>query len=105
MLQVFQDITYTVASCSENEASRYGRFLCAMLETVSRWHSDKALYEKVRLGFGLSVVGEGNIHINNILCSANSKRSNLVNVRHYFIGCGLLCIVSKFSHSHNLRGM
>ncbi|PIK57786.1 putative THO complex subunit 2 [Apostichopus japonicus] len=43
---VFQDITYTVASCSENEASRYGRFLCAMLETVSRWHSDKALYEK-----------------------------------------------------------
>ncbi|XP_071847770.1 THO complex subunit 2-like isoform X4 [Apostichopus japonicus] len=44
--RVFQDITYTVASCSENEASRYGRFLCAMLETVSRWHSDKALYEK-----------------------------------------------------------
>lgn len=47
LFKVFQDITYTVASCSENEASRYGRFLCAMLETVSRWHSDKALYEKV----------------------------------------------------------
>lgn len=45
--QVFQDITYTVASCTENEASRYGRFLCAMLETVIRWHGDKAIYDKV----------------------------------------------------------
>ncbi|XP_038056507.1 THO complex subunit 2-like [Patiria miniata] len=44
--RVFQDITYTLASCTENEASRYGRFLCEMLKTVQRWHSDKSIYEK-----------------------------------------------------------
>ncbi|MFT7796093.1 THO complex subunit 2-like [Arapaima gigas] len=44
--RVFSDIIYTVASCTENEARRYGRFLCCMLETVTRWHSDRAIYEK-----------------------------------------------------------
>ncbi|XP_056665928.1 THO complex subunit 2-like isoform X2 [Monodelphis domestica] len=44
--RVFSDIIYTVASCTENEASRYGRFLCYMLETVTKWHSDRTIYEK-----------------------------------------------------------
>uniref|UniRef100_A0A8B9XET8 THO complex subunit 2 n=1 Tax=Bos mutus grunniens TaxID=30521 RepID=A0A8B9XET8_BOSMU len=44
--RVFSDIIYTVSSCTENEASRYGRFLCCMLETVTKWHSDRATYEK-----------------------------------------------------------
>ncbi|KAH0631033.1 hypothetical protein JD844_004521 [Phrynosoma platyrhinos] len=44
--RVFSDIIYTVASCTENEASRYGRFLCCMLDTVTRWHSDRTIYEK-----------------------------------------------------------
>ncbi|KAI4891163.1 hypothetical protein NFI96_021304 [Prochilodus magdalenae] len=44
--RVFSDIIYTVASCTENESRRYGRFLCCMLETVTRWHSDKTTYEK-----------------------------------------------------------
>nr|NP_001366034.1 THO complex subunit 2-like [Jaculus jaculus] len=44
--RVFSDIIYMVASFTENEASRYGRFLCYMLETVTRWHSDRATYEK-----------------------------------------------------------
>ncbi|XP_028517932.1 THO complex subunit 2 isoform X2 [Exaiptasia diaphana] len=44
--RVFSDISYTVASCTENEASRYGRFLCSMLEIVMRWHGDKKIYEK-----------------------------------------------------------
>ncbi|XP_074133579.1 THO complex subunit 2 isoform X1 [Sminthopsis crassicaudata] len=44
--RVFSDIIYTVASCTENEGSRYGRFLCCMLETVTRWHSDRTIYEK-----------------------------------------------------------
>lgn len=52
-LQVFSDIIYTVASCTENESRRYGRFLCCMLETVTRWHSDKAIYEKVQNWFSL----------------------------------------------------
>ena len=46
--QVFSAIIYTVASCTENESRRYGRFLCCMLETVTRWHSDRSIYEKVR---------------------------------------------------------
>lgn len=44
--QIFCDITYCVTSCTENEAHRYGRFLCAMLETVMRWHSDQATFNK-----------------------------------------------------------
>uniref|UniRef100_A0A3Q2NPJ1 THO complex subunit 2 n=1 Tax=Fundulus heteroclitus TaxID=8078 RepID=A0A3Q2NPJ1_FUNHE len=44
--RVFSAIIYTVASCTENESHRYGRFLCCMLETVTRWHSDRAVYEK-----------------------------------------------------------
>ncbi|XP_055951703.1 THO complex subunit 2-like [Argiope bruennichi] len=44
--RVFCDITMTVASCTENEANRYGLFLCSMLETVMRWHSDKAIFDK-----------------------------------------------------------
>ncbi|XP_058948707.2 THO complex subunit 2 [Pocillopora verrucosa] len=44
--RVFSDISYTVASCTENEASRYGRFLCSMLEIVMRWHGDKKTYDK-----------------------------------------------------------
>lgn len=35
-----------MTSCTENEAHRYGRFLCAMLETVMRWHSEKAIFDK-----------------------------------------------------------
>ncbi|XP_076310399.1 THO complex subunit 2-like protein isoform X2 [Tachypleus tridentatus] len=44
--RIFCDITYTVTSCTENEANRYGRFLCSMLETVMRWHSDKTVFDK-----------------------------------------------------------
>ena len=36
-----------MTSCSENEAHRYGRFLCAVLDDISRWHADKSVYEKV----------------------------------------------------------
>merc|ERR1719187_2015047 len=49
--RTFCDITYTVTSCTENEASRYGRFLCAMLVTVRRWHKDKALFEAECSGY------------------------------------------------------
>ncbi|XP_047355707.1 THO complex subunit 2 isoform X2 [Vespa velutina] len=44
--RLFCDITYSVTSCTENEANRYGRFLCAMLETVMRWHSERAIFDK-----------------------------------------------------------
>ncbi|XP_012937232.1 THO complex subunit 2 [Aplysia californica] len=44
--RVFNDITYTVTSCTENEAHRYGRFLCSALETIMRWHSSPAIYEE-----------------------------------------------------------
>ncbi|XP_033742553.1 THO complex subunit 2-like isoform X3 [Pecten maximus] len=44
--RIFCDITYTVTCCTENEAHRYGRFLCAALDTIMRWHSNKSIYEK-----------------------------------------------------------
>ena len=47
MFQIFCDITYTVTNCTENEAHRYGRFLCASLDTIMKWHSSKEIYNKV----------------------------------------------------------
>ncbi|XP_060572351.1 THO complex subunit 2-like isoform X2 [Ruditapes philippinarum] len=44
--RIFCDISYTVTSCTENEAHRYGRFLCAALDTVMRWHGNKQCYDK-----------------------------------------------------------
>ena len=44
--RIFGDISYTMCSCTENEASHYGRFLCSVLETVMRWHRDRSLFEK-----------------------------------------------------------
>ncbi|XP_055634886.1 THO complex subunit 2 isoform X2 [Toxorhynchites rutilus septentrionalis] len=44
--RIFCDITYSVTSCTENEATRYGRFLCAMLETVMRWHADQNTFNR-----------------------------------------------------------
>jgi len=44
--RLFCDITYSVTSCTENEATRYGRFLNMMLETVMRWHSRKDIFER-----------------------------------------------------------
>ncbi|VDI35716.1 THO complex subunit 2 [Mytilus galloprovincialis] len=44
--RIFCDITFTVTSCTENEAHRYGRFLCSALDTIMRWHSERKIYEK-----------------------------------------------------------
>ena len=49
--QIFCDITYTVTSCTENEAHRYGRFLAAMLDIVMRWHKSKEIFESECVGF------------------------------------------------------
>merc|ERR1719411_1960780 len=49
--RLFCDISYTVASCTENEAQRYGRFLAAMLETANRWHSSKDIFEEECVGY------------------------------------------------------
>lgn len=43
---MFCEIAYSVTACTENEATRYGRFLCVMLETVMKWHSSPATFEK-----------------------------------------------------------
>lgn len=47
--RLFSDISYSLASCSENEAIRYGRFLQSLLETVMSWHSDRNKFDKVIL--------------------------------------------------------
>ncbi|XP_017775974.1 PREDICTED: THO complex subunit 2 isoform X2 [Nicrophorus vespilloides] len=44
--RLFCDVTYTITSCTENEAMRYGRFLHAMLETLMRWHKSKDIFDK-----------------------------------------------------------
>ena len=49
--RIFCDITYTVTSCTENEAHRYGRFLAAMLEVVMHWHSNKETFDKECVGY------------------------------------------------------
>ncbi|CAH1159617.1 unnamed protein product [Phaedon cochleariae] len=44
--RLFCDVTYSITSCTENEAMRYGRFLFSLLETVSRWHKTKETFNK-----------------------------------------------------------
>ena len=45
--QIFNDITYLITCCTENEAHRYGRFLCCILEIVMKWRESEAIYKKV----------------------------------------------------------
>ncbi|CAH0721695.1 unnamed protein product, partial [Brenthis ino] len=42
--RLFCDITYSVMSCTEGEAARYGQFLCRVLRTAMRWHADRAAF-------------------------------------------------------------
>ncbi|XP_026748281.2 THO complex subunit 2 isoform X1 [Galleria mellonella] len=42
--RLFCDITYSVMSCSEGEAARYGQFLRRVLGTAMRWHADRAAF-------------------------------------------------------------
>ncbi|XP_045527093.1 THO complex subunit 2 isoform X1 [Pieris brassicae] len=42
--RLFCDITYSVMSCTEAEAGRYGQFLCRVLGTAMRWHADRASF-------------------------------------------------------------
>jgi len=44
--RIFGDISYTMSSCTENEASHFGVFLSCLLETVMRWHRDRNLFDK-----------------------------------------------------------
>ncbi|CAF0721331.1 unnamed protein product [Brachionus calyciflorus] len=43
--RIFSDISYSIASLTDNEARRYGRFLLGLLETVMTWHSDPQIFE------------------------------------------------------------
>ncbi|XP_026326436.1 THO complex subunit 2 isoform X2 [Hyposmocoma kahamanoa] len=44
--RLFCDITYSVMSCTEGEAARYGTFLCKVLGTAMRWHADKSVFQR-----------------------------------------------------------
>ncbi|KAF2362580.1 THO complex subunitTHOC2 C-terminal [Trinorchestia longiramus] len=44
--RMFCDITYTVASCTEQEAHRYGQFLHGALQMVMHWHASSDNYER-----------------------------------------------------------
>ncbi|CAH8526766.1 unnamed protein product [Dicrocoelium dendriticum] len=44
--RIFNDITLPTSMCTEDEAHRYGRFLCAVLELVMRWHSSEEIFNQ-----------------------------------------------------------
>ncbi|XP_013175234.1 PREDICTED: THO complex subunit 2 isoform X1 [Papilio xuthus] len=44
--RLFCDIAYSVMSCTEGEAARYGTFLCQVLATAMRWHADRAAFHR-----------------------------------------------------------
>uniref|UniRef100_A0A0R3RSG9 THO complex subunit 2 n=1 Tax=Elaeophora elaphi TaxID=1147741 RepID=A0A0R3RSG9_9BILA len=44
--KLFNDIGAILATLTENEANCLGRFLALVLETVQRWHGDKAVFDK-----------------------------------------------------------
>ena len=44
--RMFCDITYSVASCTEQEAHRYAQFLQGTLEMVMHWHASADNYER-----------------------------------------------------------
>ncbi|XP_054259118.1 THO complex subunit 2 [Macrosteles quadrilineatus] len=76
--RLFCDITYSVTSCTENEANRYGRFLCAMLETVMRWHSKKEIFEEECASYPGFVT---KFRVSN-QCSENNDHVGYENYRH-----------------------
>ena len=43
--RIFSDISYSIASLTDNEARRYGRFLLGLLETVMSWHTDPTTFD------------------------------------------------------------
>ncbi|KAI0984693.1 hypothetical protein GJ496_003231 [Pomphorhynchus laevis] len=49
--RIFMNITLMLASCTECEADRYGRFLTWLLETAMTWHSSRQIYEKECLNY------------------------------------------------------
>lgn len=50
--QLFRDqrLTAIIFQCTSKEADNFGRFLNEVLRDLSRWHADKALYEKEAYG-------------------------------------------------------
>ncbi|TPP51900.1 THO complex subunit 2, partial [Fasciola gigantica] len=44
--RIFNDITLPISMCTEDEAHRYGRFLCAVLELVTRWHTSEEIFNQ-----------------------------------------------------------
>lgn len=66
--QLFRDqrLTALIFQCTSKEADNFGRFLNEILRDLSRWHADKAVYEKEAFGtkrdlpgFAMAVDPEG----------------------------------------------
>ncbi|ODM96311.1 THO complex subunit 2 [Orchesella cincta] len=97
--RIFCDIIYTVTSCTENEASRYGRFLCALLGTVMRWHGNKAVFEKECARFPGFVT---KFRASNSSSAESSDHVDYENFRHVchkwhykITKCVIVCLESK----------
>lgn len=66
--QLFRDqrLTAIIFQCTSKEADNFGRFLNEVLRDLTRWHADKAVYEKEAFGtrkdlpgFAINVDAEG----------------------------------------------
>ncbi|CAG7823395.1 unnamed protein product [Allacma fusca] len=97
--RIFCDIIYTVTSCTENEANRYGRFLCALLGTVMKWHGDKAIFDKECASFPGFVT---KFRAANTSMTESSDHVDYENYRHVchkwhykITKCVIVCLESK----------
>src|SRR5690348_9148362 len=58
--KVLRDITLALFCCTENEASRLGRFLYETLSLLAHWKSNEEIYEKECIknlpGFSISFI-------------------------------------------------
>lgn len=96
--QLFCDITYSVTSCTENEALRFGRFIFAMLETVMKWHKSKDMFEKECANYPgfVTKYKKNNQHADNLDLVDYENYRHVCHKWHYKLAKALVtCLESK----------
>ncbi|CAF3787470.1 unnamed protein product [Rotaria sp. Silwood1] len=85
--RLIYDISYSLASCLENEAIRYGRFLESLLESVMSWHGDKNKFDKecaTHSGFLTVFHNAGNAATKTTGTTQTSEQLDYDNFRHVY---------------------
>ena len=84
--RLWGDVCCVVASCTENEAGRYGRFLADTLATIKYWYDNKEAYEKDAariLGSTMAKV----MHCSGGVCSVGGGHNHCATTAHRLL-CG-----------------